>query len=105
MICVIHLQSRFLSLLKDHGAKIRAYDPTAKKPYDAFPWIEIGDSARDVCEGADVLAVLTEWSEFAAIDPVDIAPLLKYSRVVDGRNALNREKWIDAGFSYRGVGR
>ena len=96
---------KILSLLKDHGAKIRAYDPTAKKPYLSYPWIEIGDSARDVCEGADVLAVLTEWSEFAAIDPVDVAPLLKYSRVVDGRNALNREKWIDAGFSYRGVGR
>jgi UDPglucose 6-dehydrogenase len=96
---------KILSLLKDHGAQIHAYDPTAQKPYDAFPWIKIGTSAHDVCEGADVLAVLTEWSEFAAIDPVDVAPLLKYSRVVDGRNALNREKWIDAGFSYRGVGR
>jgi UDPglucose 6-dehydrogenase len=96
---------KILSLLKDHGAHIYAYDPTAHKPYDAFPWINIGTSAHSVCEGADVLAVLTEWSEFAFIDPVDIAPLLKYSRVVDGRNALNREKWIDAGFSYRGVGR
>jgi UDPglucose 6-dehydrogenase len=96
---------KILSLLKDHGAHIHAYDPTAQKPYDAFPWIKIGTSARDVCEGADVLAVLTEWSEFAAIDPVEVAPLLKYSRVVDGRNALNREKWLDAGFTYRGVGR
>lgn len=96
---------KILSLLNDYGAKIRAYDPTAQKPYGAYPWIEIGTSAHSVCEGADVLAVLTEWTEFAAIDPVDVALLLKQPRVVDGRNALNREKWLDAGFSYRGVGR
>lgn len=38
-------------------------------------------------------------------ESVDVVSLLKFPRVVDGRNTLHREKWLKAGFTYRGVGR
>ena len=94
-----------LTLLHDMGAVIRAYEPSATGVYAAFPWIELVGSAVGVCEGADALAVLTEWPEFAGVDVADISSLMKSKSVVDGRNVLNPESWKSAGFAYRGVGR
>lgn len=96
---------KILTVLNEAGAKIRAYDPTAHKPYPAYPWIEITTSPLDVCDGADVLAVLTEWKEFALIDANEIGKRLSEKMVVDGRNILDRESWQRAGFLYKGVGR
>lgn len=96
---------KILTVLHDAGAIIRAYDPTAKKPYVAYPWIEVMASPLEVCNGANVLAVLTEWKEFALIDANEIGKRLSEKMVVDGRNVLDREAWQQAGFTYRGVGR
>ena len=94
-----------LTLLHDMGAVIRAYEPSATGVYAAFPWIELVGSAVGVCEGADALAVLTEWPEFAGVDVADTSSLMKSKSVVDGRNVLDPESWKSAGFTYRGVGR
>jgi UDPglucose 6-dehydrogenase len=96
---------KILTVLHEAGALIQAYDPTAKLPYVAYPWIKISSSALEVCDGADVLAVLTEWKEFAEVNPQEIAQRLKAKMVVDGRNVLNRDAWQAAGFTYKGVGR
>ncbi len=96
---------KILTMLHNHGAKIVAYDPTSKAPYSQYPWVTVVDTPLAACDEASVLAVLTEWPEFSSIDPSAIASRLLHPRVVDGRNVLNREKFIGAGFSYRGVGR
>lgn len=96
---------KILLMLHDAGAIIRAYDPTARGKYSQLPWMEVGASALAVCEGADVLAVLTEWPEFREIGANDVAVRLRTARVVDGRNHLDRDLWTSAGFEYRGVGR
>ena len=96
---------KILTMLHDAGAHIRAYDPTAKQPYKAYPWIEISVSPLEACAGADVLVVLTEWKEFAEVDPQEVGQCLKAKMVVDGRNLLNRDSWQAAGFTYKGVGR
>jgi UDPglucose 6-dehydrogenase len=93
-----------LSTLKDMGATIRAYDPAARG-VEMLPWVQRCDSALETCEGADALAVLTEWPEFAAITPADVASRLSSPVVVDGRNVLNPQQWKSSGFQYRGVGR
>jgi UDPglucose 6-dehydrogenase len=93
-----------LSTLKDMGATIRAYDPSARG-VEMLPWVQRCDSALEACDGADALAVLTEWPEFASITPVDVASRLSSSVVVDGRNVLNPQQWKSSGFQYRGVGR
>lgn len=94
-----------LSMLHDAGAIIRAYEPTARGPYERLPWVEIVRDPIEVCHGAQVLVVLTEWPEFAAVDPSVVADTLAGRSVVDGRNVLDRAAWRSAGFTYRGVGR
>ena len=96
---------KILTVLHEAGAIIRAYDPTAKKPYLAYPWIEVMASPLDVCDDANALAVLTEWKEFALIDAQEVGSRLSEKMVIDGRNVLDRESWQQAGFIYRGIGR
>jgi UDPglucose 6-dehydrogenase len=55
--------------------------------------------------GADVLVVATEWPQFAQIDPVLLAAVMRGTVVVDARNLLDREAVIAAGLDYRGLGR
>ena len=93
-----------LSSLHARGARIRAYDPEARG-VERLEWIERVDSALAACDGADALAVLTEWPEFSRVAPTDVAPRLARAAVVDGRNVLNPHDWKSAGFEYRGVGR
>lgn len=96
---------KILTMLHDAGAVIRAYDPTAKSIYSQYPWIEVCSSAIEACRGACVLTVLTEWHEFTTISPVEVASVMSQHRVVDARNHLDRDAWLEVGFSYRGVGR
>ena len=93
-----------LTLLHKMGATIRAYDASARA-VEQYPWIERCSSALEACEGADALAVLTEWPEFAQVDPTAVASALRSASVVDGRNVLSIDAWKSAGFEYRGVGR
>ena len=93
-----------LTLLHKMGATIRAYDASARA-VEQYPWIVRCSSALEACEGADALAVLTEWPEFAQVDPTAVASALRSASVVDGRNVLNIAAWKSAGFEYRGVGR
>ena len=55
-------------------------------------------------EGYPVLH-LTEWSEFAELDPRALASHVRTPVVVDGRNCLDAEAWKAAGWTYRGLGR
>jgi len=94
-----------LKILMSLGATIKAYDPTARGMYQAYPWINVGPSPLAVVEDADVLVVLTEWPEFKDVSIDDVTRQIKNKKVVDGRNILDKAKWIDAGFEYRGIGR
>ena len=93
-----------LTLLNGMGAKVTAYDPQARG-VEVLPWINRVDSALAACDGADVLAVLTEWPEFSSIAVSDVSERLKSKAVVDGRNVLEPQGWKAHGFVYRGVGR
>lgn len=93
-----------LSILHGLGARVVAYDAAARG-VEQYPWITRVDSALGACDGADALAVLTEWPEFASVPAAEVAGLLKNTVVVDGRNILDMEEWKSAGFDYRGVGR
>jgi len=94
-----------LTMLHEMGATVKAYDPTARGAYARLPWIDVVRDPIDVCRGADALAVLTEWPEFATIDPSTVAGVIHNRSVVDGRHVLARDSWRSAGFVYRGVGR
>jgi UDPglucose 6-dehydrogenase len=90
-------------LLRD-GAVVTAYDPTVTGSLSELPGVQAAPSAVDACRGASVLVVLTEWREFAAVEPESIQQVMVGSAVVDARNVLDPGGWENAGFAYRGTG-
>jgi UDPglucose 6-dehydrogenase len=93
---------RIAGLLRDQGAQVRAYDPAVKSPVDG---IEPAADPYSVCDGAEVLVVLTEWDEFRWLDFDKVAGLMAVPRVVDARNLLDKSALERRGFLYTGIGR
>ena len=48
--------------------------------------------------------MFTEWSEFAEVDPKEVAAQMSNLSVFDGRNILDKILWKTAGFTYKGIG-
>ncbi|MFD2756770.1 UDP-glucose dehydrogenase family protein [Gulosibacter faecalis] len=88
------------------GATVRVTDPKAGPTVARFasdlPFVDSIDAAVD---GADAIAVLTEWREFRELDAKQVAERATGRVVVDGRNCLDRANWESAGFTYLGMGR
>jgi UDPglucose 6-dehydrogenase len=93
---------RIVSLLADEGAEVSAYDPAVKAPVGGV--VPAADP-YSVCDGADVLVVLTEWDEFRWLDFDKVAGLMAEPRVVDARNLLDKPALERRGFVYTGIGR
>ncbi|MFP3902141.1 MAG: UDP-glucose dehydrogenase family protein [Acidimicrobiia bacterium] len=93
---------RIARLLADAGADVRAYDPAVRGPVAG---LEPAGDPYSVCDGADVLAVLTEWDEFRWLDFDKVAGLMAAPRVVDARNLLDKPALERRGFTYTGIGR
>ena len=91
------------------GAKVRAYDPAAaheaKKIFQDDRNVHIADSAMAALEGADVLAVVTEWQEFRSPDLAAIKARLKTPAIFDGRNLYDPAVLKAMGFEYFAIGR
>ena len=92
--------------LQAAGATVRAYDPESmKESREMMPTVSYCDSAYEAIEGADVLAILTEWDQFRALDLGRVKDALKTPLIVDLRNIYEGEKMRAQGFVYHGSGR
>ena len=91
-----------LGRLAAKGAIVRGYDPSLPGPIEG---IEVVDDPYAAVEGAEVLAVLTEWDEFRWLDLDKVAEAMAHRRIVDARNLLDRSAFTRRGFEYRGIGR
>ena len=88
------------------GAAVIVYDPEAmENAKRTHPQLAMASSALEAARNADVLLLLTEWSEFRETDPSMLASVVAAPRIVDGRNALDPATWRDAGWTYRALGR
>jgi UDPglucose 6-dehydrogenase len=97
------LALRIVDELAFRGAKMIAYDPAvhlAPLPSGS----RMVPSALEAAD-ADALVVLTEWPEFARIDPHSYATAVTRRVVIDGRNVLEPHRVAAAGLIYRGIGR
>ncbi len=92
--------------LQEMGAVVRVFDPQGmaegRKTLDDVTWCA---DAYDAADGADALAILTEWNEFRALDFTRLGKLLRAKVLVDLRNIYNPAEIARAGFDYIGVGR
>ncbi|MBV9293294.1 MAG: UDP-glucose/GDP-mannose dehydrogenase family protein, partial [Frankiales bacterium] len=94
------------SRIKERGAVVTVYDPAAldvaRRHYPALTYAE---SAVDAARDAHVVLHLTEWREFRDMDPDLLGGVVARRNIVDGRNALDPDRWRDAGWHYRALGR
>ncbi len=96
-----------LRRLRAMGARIRAYDPAIEPGSDraGLDGIEVVADPYAACDGAAVLAVLTEWDEFRRLDLSKVKGLLAVPHIVDARNLLDPAACRRLGFTYEGIGR
>ena len=92
--------------LHARGATVTVYDPQANARAAALcPVLDYAESAVGAAAAADLVLVLTDWPEFCLLDPQSLAPVVRRRRLLDGRSALDPDRWRAAGWSYRSLGR
>ncbi len=94
-----------IQLLKNEGAKVRAYDPQAmENARRQLPDLELCDNPYQVSDCADALVLATEWNEFKQLNFRKIFKLMRTPVLVDGRNQWDSKRLRDIGFAYFGIG-
>jgi UDPglucose 6-dehydrogenase len=92
--------------LQNRGATIRAYDPIAMgAAKEKVRRVKFAESIYEAAEGADVIAILTEWPEFAQLNFSQLKESTTCRLVVDGRNLFAPVRMAEQGFTYHSVGR
>jgi UDPglucose 6-dehydrogenase len=81
------------------GAQIVITDPQGEK-YGAvlFDYASWAPDAYEASEGADVLVIMTEWSQFRRIDLTAISKSMRDAGMADLRNLYSKEKVLASGF-------
>jgi len=88
------------------GADVRVHDPKAIENAKArFPTLGYFDSAEEACRNADLIVLATEWDEYCNIDPASFRSVVKQARLLDTRNAIDRDYWTGAGWQVYSLGR
>ncbi len=100
---------RLMEQLWAAGAKVRAFDPEAsgetRRIYGERDDLSLCDDAYAAVQGADVLAIVTEWKAFRAPDFNRLREELGEPAIFDGRNLYDPESVEAAGLAYYGIGR
>ncbi|MGH3505829.1 MAG: UDP-glucose dehydrogenase family protein [Nocardioidaceae bacterium] len=92
--------------LHRQGALVTVYDPAALANAEtAFPALGYASSAMEAASGAHLVMHLTDWEEFQALDPDALGSVTARRYLVDGRNALDPQRWREAGWTFRALGR
>ena len=92
------------------GGEVCAYDPVAtheaQRIFGTDPkGLRFADSPMDALEGADALAIVTEWKEFRSPDFSAIRDRLKLPLIFDGRNLYDPAEVRRHGLEYHAIGR
>ena len=92
--------------LTDAGVRVTAYDPEGMElARPLMPEVEMAESPYAAIEGADAVAIVTEWDAFRALDLQRVKELAKAPVLVDLRNIYRPEDVRALGFTYVSVGR
>jgi UDPglucose 6-dehydrogenase len=88
------------------GAIVTVHDPKAiANAQKRFPVLNFSTEINDTLKDAEIVLHLTEWKIYREIDPVKVKSLVKNATMIDGRNALDRQLWRNAGWKFRALGR
>ena len=92
--------------LQAAGSSVVVHDPKAiANAKKRFPNLNFATTVEECVTGADLILHLTEWREYRELSPSAIKALVKGAIIIDGRNALDRDKWVVAGWRFHALGR
>ena len=94
--------------LLNAGAEVCVYDPVAMPESQrrmAGRPIRYARTMYEAAEGADAVALITEWKEFRMPDWAQLYTAMRGDTIVDGRNIFDKPEVIAAGFRYFGIGK
>jgi UDPglucose 6-dehydrogenase len=96
-----------IDYLLDKGASLRVYDPEAMKNVESIyhDKLYFANDPYDALEGADALAVVTEWSVFRSPSFNVMKDKMNNPLIFDGRNVFEPEYMEEEGFQYFSIGR
>jgi UDPglucose 6-dehydrogenase len=98
-----------MEALWEAGARVRAYDPEAmqetRRLYADQPLLTLCESQEEAVQGADALAIVTEWNAFRSPDFKHLKDTLKTPVIFDGRNLYHPDIVMKAGLTYYSIGR
>ncbi|MBI1894108.1 MAG: UDP-glucose/GDP-mannose dehydrogenase family protein [Candidatus Rokubacteria bacterium] len=96
-----------IQLLHAAGATVKAYDPAATENARRLlpPEVRYGQSSYEAAEGADAVAIVTEWNEFKLLNLERLKQVMRRPLLFDGRNIYEPERLRKLGFEYHSVGR
>ena len=96
-----------IKALLDAGVSVTAYDPEAMRVARTIfgSAVEFADKSYEALQGADALAIVTEWNEFREPDFARIRKMMRTPVIFDGRNLYNPEQLRGGGFTYYSMGR
>jgi UDPglucose 6-dehydrogenase len=89
------------------GAKVKAYDPIVSQSgiRHGLTGVIVENDAPHLADGCDALVLVTDWAQFKDLDYATLAQRMHSPILIDGRNFLDRDALIQAGFQYVGIGR
>jgi UDPglucose 6-dehydrogenase len=87
------------------GAQVTIYDPVANPNAAAVcPELSYAETLSAAAAGASVVLLLTDWAEFAALEPAELDGVVAHRNIIDARNVLDPRSWSEAGWTYRALG-
>jgi len=88
------------------GAKVHAFDPEAmEQARPMMPGVTFADDPYACADGAEALAIITEWDAFRALDLKRVKESMNNPVVVDLRNIYRPSDMKKRGFVYSSIGR
>jgi UDPglucose 6-dehydrogenase len=92
-------------ILHGMGAEVTVFDPEAlDNARKVCPELKYADSEIAAATGANVVLLLTDWPQFARLDPEQLGAVTASRAIVDGRYMLDPAMWRAAGWHYRASG-
>jgi len=100
---------RLMEALWQSGANVHAHDPVAMdecmRLYGERQDMRLFESAEEALDGADALAIVTEWNQFRSPSFELLKERLRQPAIFDGRNLYDPDMMQKLGFHYYAIGR
>ena len=93
----------YRDLLRKAGVRVKVHDPFVADE----PGLDILRDIEDTFRDADVIAIFAGHDVYSRLDPATVKELTgsTHPAIVDGRNVIDPDAFIAAGFIYKGIGR